>query len=98
MDSLINLSSWRNPFHGVGISPPGKFGIDLITGKIFPSGREEDTFSELLKEKREWFVNTIHKRDSTLKDFDKALITITGHKEKVEIVFKGKEFVKETVW
>ena len=98
---IIELMDYVNPMLNL---PPRFFNkktnakIDLLTGKIIPSGREEDSITDLLKAKRNWFVDFVKKSKGKLRDFDKANISIVGKKEKVEIGYKEKKYTKEKIW
>lgn len=100
MHDLIELRAWRTPLatpiNITQASPSLK--INLLTGKITPSKREEDSLSELLKEKREWFKEFLKSNNSKLSSFDKAEIKIVGKKEIVNISYKGKDYLREKVW
>lgn len=98
---LIEFRDYWNPLSRTPVSKFFKntnLKIDLLTGKIIPSAREEDSLTDLLKEKRKWFVNFIKKNKAKLSDFDKATITIISKKEKINIEYKGKKYSKEKVW
>lgn len=77
------------------VSIPNKIELDLITGE--GNWDEEDSLTELLEEKRGWFLDRIKSLKGDIKDFQKAKIIVFVAKEKVKIKYKGKEFEKERV-
>ncbi len=100
MHDLIELRGWRTPLAApINITPEStSLKINLLTGKISPAKREEDSLSELLKEKREWFKEFLKLHKSKLGDFDKAEMKMIGKKESIKISYKGKNYSREKVW
>ena len=92
---LIYLRDWQNPMERFFIE--NRFKINLITGDYDYEG-EEDSITELYKEKRDWFIDRVKDLNGDLKDFEKAEISVYGKKESVEIIYKGKKFEKDFVW
>lgn len=91
---LLHIFDWRNPLERFTIK--NKFVIDLVSGEI--DYVEEDDLNRIYNEKREWFIERVENLGGNLEDFDKAIISVFGNKEKVEIVYKGKEFKDELVY
>lgn len=91
---LSDFCDWKNPLNNLWIKKIYK--IDLIKGKINLTG--EDSIISFLKNKRKWFKERIKKLNGNLKDFEKAIITIKGAKEKIEIAYKGNKFKKERIY
>ena len=91
---LIHLESWKNPLGIFCIK--NKFKIDLITGKT--NQVEEDSLSELCKNKSKWFLERIKKLNGNLNDFQKAEITVFMSKERVEIIYRNKLFEREFLY
>lgn len=95
---LLHLRDYWNPLLN-GYFPifiDKKITLNLLTGKVIPS-RDDDSIEKFLKEKTKWFKEFVKKRDGNLKDFDKAVIELFGKKEKVIIIYKGKEYSIERV-
>jgi hypothetical protein len=88
VNDLFFLSDYKSPVRIAPIS--NKIEINLLTGKI--NAVEEDSVTDLLKEKRQWFKERVRKLKGKLSDFKKAKITIFGSKEKIEIEYKGEKF------
>ncbi len=94
INDLLNLEDWKNPLQIFFIE--NKFKINLLNGEI--EYLEEDSVSELYKEKINWFIERIKNLKGDLKDFEKAEIVVFGKKEKIEIVYKGEKFEGEVVY
>ncbi|MFH1311567.1 MAG: hypothetical protein ABIH65_04135 [Nanoarchaeota archaeon] len=90
---LLNISEWRNPLAYASLK--NKVTINLIKGDVL--GVDEDDIHKLYHEKIDWFKKTIKKRGAKLIEFEKAVITIVGAKEKIEITFRGETFTGELV-
>jgi len=101
VQDIIELMDYVSPMLNLPLrffNKKNKAKINLLTGKITPSGREEDSITDLLKAKRNWFIDFVKKNKGKLSDFNKASISIVGKKEKVEIEYKGKKYFNERVW
>jgi hypothetical protein len=89
---ILELVRWRSPLENVFV--PSKYEIDLVSGKIL-GGEESDSLVEILRFKREWFLDRLEQLNGSPEDFEKARIVIFGAKEKVELKYNGKEIVRE---
>ncbi len=93
-NDLIHLGEDFNPMNYLWIKK--KFEVDLIGGT--KSQVERDSLTEFYDEKIKWFKERIKKLKGDLKDFQKAEIIVFGAKEKIEIIYKNKEFSGEVVY
>jgi hypothetical protein len=91
INDLLELGNWRHPMEIVWV--PKKFETNLITGKTNASG----SLKEFYEEKSEWFKKRIKNLGGNLKDFTEAKIIIFGAKEKIKLIYKDEEFVKEKI-
>jgi len=91
---IMDMRGWKNP---IGMFRTiNKYVLDLLSGKF--NWEEEDSITELLEEKRNWFLERIKKLKGKKSDFEKAVISVSFGKEKVEIIYKGKKFENARVW
>lgn len=90
---LLHLEDWKNPIYSVQLKET--YEMNLLTGK--GNLPQKDSVVEMLKRKSEWFRKRIKDLDGKLSDFKKAKFTVRGNKEKVEIIYKGEEFVGEEI-
>ena len=94
VNDLIHLGEDFNPMNYIWIKK--KFEINLLNGK--KSQNEKDSLTEFYDEKTKWFKDRIKKLGGNLKDFKKAEIIVFGAKERIEIIYKDKEFSNEAVY
>ena len=91
---IIYFRDWKNPLNHVRLGR--KIEFDLLTGES--NVDEEDSITEMCKNKREWFLDRLKKFNSKIEDFEEAKIVFFRAKEKVIIRYKGKLFEKERVY
>jgi hypothetical protein len=94
VNDLLHLGEDFNPMYYIWVKR--KFELDLITEK--KSQAEIDSLTKFYDEKIKWFKERIKKLNGDLKDFQKAKIIVFGAKEKIEIIYKDKEFSGEQVY
>jgi hypothetical protein len=92
INDLIHLGEDFNPLIWVWIKE--KFDFNLIGKKNFG----KDSLAEFYEMKKNWFINRVKKLKGNIDDFQKAKIHVFGKKEKIEIVYKNKEFSNEKIY
>ena len=93
INDLLDLRSWRNPVSRVWVKEKVVFNLLSGEGNVL----EEDSIVELLRERRNWFLERVKSLSGDIKDFGEATFEIYGAKEKVKIVYKGESFEGDVV-
>lgn len=87
---ILDVLSYINPLWRVNIK--GTYKIDLLTGENNRETPKEDSVTEMLERKREWFLKRVGSLKWNPEDFQKAEITISDNTERVDIIYKNEEF------
>ena len=94
INDLGDLQSYYNPMGYIWLKK--KRERNLLTGKITPS--DKDSVYDFYFLKIKWFKGRVKKLEGNLEDFKKAKIIIFGAKERIEIIYKDREFFGEVVY
>ncbi|MEI7718834.1 MAG: hypothetical protein WCI72_03115 [archaeon] len=90
INDLLELSSWEHPL--THFSEIDEVKVDLLSGEVFYP--DEDNVWKFYKGKAEWFRKRIKELKSE-SEFQKAILIVNNHKERVEITFKNENFSGE---
>ncbi len=94
VNDLLDLRSWENPLNFLYVNPIIEF--NLLSGSC--SQDEDDSFTELLEEKRKWFLDRVASLNGSVGDFQEAKIIIKARQEIVELTYRGDVFMKKKVF
>jgi hypothetical protein len=94
LHDILEFMNYRSPLPMIHFK--GKLKFDLISGKT--DYNEDDSLTDILKEKRRWFLERVDNFGGELKDFNMAEIIIEGNKEIVKIIYKKEEYSKSIIW
>lgn len=92
INDLIHLGEDFHPMTWIWIKEKRDF--NLLEKRSFG----KDSLAEFYEAKRKWFLERVRKLKGNLGDFQKANIHIFGKKEKIELVYKNKIFLKEKIY